>query len=122
MKRRSDEFFDQTGTRDLLKTLDGIAGAKATFKSLAEGWANTTGPQGRLLLIMLRGLVEFDRELIKAGASDGRARAKAAGVIGRPRKLTPRQRWEALKRREAGEPLSLIARTYGVAHTTIARL
>ena len=40
----------------------------------------------------------------------------------RPPKLTPHQRQEALKRREAGESLSDIARTYGVAHTTIARL
>ena len=42
--------------------------------------------------------------------------------MGRPPKLTPHQRQEALKRREAGESLSDIARTYGVAHTTIARL
>jgi len=42
--------------------------------------------------------------------------------MGRPPKLTPHQRQEALKRREAGDSLSDIARTYGVAHTTIARL
>jgi len=42
--------------------------------------------------------------------------------MGRPPKLTPHQRHEALARREAGESLSDIARTYGVAHTTISRL
>jgi S-adenosylmethionine synthetase len=42
--------------------------------------------------------------------------------MGRPPKLTPHQKQEALRRREAGESLSDIARTYGVAHTTIARL
>lgn len=110
-----------TSTRELLNTLDSIANAKATFKSLGDGWADTTAPQGRLLLTVLGGLAEFERELIKAGASEGRARAKA-NIMGRPPKLTPRQRHEALKRREAGEPLSAIARTYGVAHTTIARL
>jgi transposase len=42
--------------------------------------------------------------------------------MGRPSKLTPHQRQEALTRCEAGESLSDIARTYGVAHTTMARL
>jgi DNA invertase Pin-like site-specific DNA recombinase len=109
-------------TRDLLNTLDSISKAKAPFKSLADGWADTTAlPQGLLLLTVLGGLDELERELIKVGASEGRAPAKAA-IMGRPPKLTPHQRQQALKRREAGEPLSAIARTYGVAHTTIARL
>jgi hypothetical protein len=42
--------------------------------------------------------------------------------MGRPPKLMPHQRKEALNRREAGETLMDIARTYGVAHTTIMRL
>jgi DNA invertase Pin-like site-specific DNA recombinase len=99
-------------TRELLNTLDRIVKAKATFKSLADGWADTTAAQGRLLVMVVEGLAEFEREVIKIGTS----------AMGRPPKLTPRQRQEALKRREAGEPLSAIARTYGVAHTTIARL
>ena len=68
-------------------------------------------------------LGEFERELIRTLTSEGRARAKANGVhMGRPPKLTPHQRREALKRRDAGESLTDIARTYGVSHTTIARL
>jgi DNA invertase Pin-like site-specific DNA recombinase len=56
-----------------------------------------------------------------APTGEGRSRAKARGVhMGRPPKLTSHQRQEALARREAGESLSDIARTYGVAHTTIA--
>jgi DNA invertase Pin-like site-specific DNA recombinase len=110
-------------TRDLLNTLHAIAKAGATFKSLADTWADTTTPHGRLMLTVLGGLAEFERELIRARTGEGRARAKARGVhMGRPPKLTPHQRREALARREAGETLSDIARTYGVAHTTIARL
>jgi DNA invertase Pin-like site-specific DNA recombinase len=110
-------------TRDLLNILDAIAKAGATFKSLADAWADTTTPHGRLMLTVLGGLAEFERELIRARTGEGRARAKARGVhMGRPPKLTPHQRHEALARREAGESLSDIARTYGVAHTTIARL
>ena len=72
---------------------------------------------------MLGGLAEFERELIKARTGEGRARAKAKGVhMGRPPKLTPHQRREAVARRDAGEALTDIARTFGVSHTTISRL
>jgi len=110
-------------TRDLLDTLDEITKRGAGFKSLADSWADTTTPHGRLMLTVLGGLAEFERELIKARTGEGRARAKAEGVhMGRPPKLTPHQRREAIARRDAGEPLVDIARTFGVSHTTIGRL
>ena len=110
-------------TRDLLNTLDAIAKKRAGFKSLADAWADTTTPHGRLMLTVLGGLAEFERELIRARTGEGRARAKARGVhMGRPPKLTPHQREEALSRRENGDTLTDIARTYGVSHRTIARL
>jgi IS30 family transposase len=42
--------------------------------------------------------------------------------LGRKPKLTPHQKREALARRDAGEPLAEIARSYGVHHSTISRL
>jgi DNA invertase Pin-like site-specific DNA recombinase len=61
--------------------------------------------------------------LIRARTGKGRARAKAKGVhMGRPSKLTRHQRREAIARRDAGEALTDIARTFGVSHTTIGRL
>ena len=42
--------------------------------------------------------------------------------FGRKLKLTKHQRMEALARREAGEALTDIARTFGVSHSTISRL
>jgi DNA invertase Pin-like site-specific DNA recombinase len=110
-------------TRDLLNTLDIIAKKGAGFKSLADAWADTTTPHGRLMLTVLGGLAEFERELIRARTGEGRARAKARGVhMGRPSALTPHQQAEARKRRDNGETLVDIARTYGVSHTTISRL
>ena len=62
----------------------------AGFKSLADAWADTTTPHGRLMLTVLGGLAEFERELILARTSDGRNRAKARGVrFGRPQVLCP---------------------------------
>lgn len=110
-------------TRDLLNVLDAIAKAGAGFKSLADTWADTTTPHGRLMLTVLGGLAEFERELIKARTGEGRERAKARGVhMGRPAALNRDQRREAMARRQAGEPLTDIARTFGVSHTTISRL
>ena len=92
-------------TRDLLNILDAIAKAGAGFKSLHDAWADTTTPHGRLMLTVLGGLAEFERELILARTSDGRARAKARGVkFGRPAALTPHQRLEAVQRLANGEP------------------
>ena len=67
-------------TRDLLNILDTIGKAGAGFKSIADAWADTTTPHGRLMLTVLGGLAEFERELILARTSDGRKRAKARGV------------------------------------------
>ena len=66
-------------TRDLLNILDDIAKRGAGFKSLHDAWADTTSAHGRLMVTILAGLAEFERELILARTSDGRARAKARG-------------------------------------------
>ena len=110
-------------TRDLLNTVAAISDAGAGFRSLRDAWADTTTPHGRLMLTILAGLAEFERELIRSRTSEGRERAKARGVrLGRKPKLTGHQRREALERREAGEPVVEIARSYAVSHSTISRL
>jgi DNA invertase Pin-like site-specific DNA recombinase len=110
-------------TRDLLNTLGTIADRKAGFRSLGDAWADTTTAHGRLMLTVLGGLAEFERELIRARIGEGRARAKARGVkMGRPPKMTVHQVKEALNRRNAGEPMRDIARSYNVSHSTISRL
>src|SRR5947199_9196223 len=89
-------------TRNLLNTLAAITGKKAGFKSLGDTWADTTTSHGRLMLTVLGGLAEFERDLIRARTGEGRVRAVARGVkMGRPPKLTPHQQKEAIKRRDA---------------------
>ena len=110
-------------TRDLLNLLGTIGEKGAGFKSLRDTWADTTTAHGRLMLTVLGGLAEFERELIGTRTGEGRERAKARGVIlGRKPKLTGHQRREAIARREAGEVLTDIARSYNVSHSTISRL
>src|SRR5450432_4935641 len=107
-------------TRDLLNMLGAVAEKGAGFKSLRDTWADTTTPHGRLMLTVLGGLAEFERELIRSRTGEGRERAKERGVrFGRPRKLNAHQRQEALSRLAAGETHADVARTYRVDATTI---
>lgn len=110
-------------TRDLLNVIDAVTKQGAGFKSLKDAWADTTSPHGRLMLTVLGGLAEFERELIRARTGEGRKRAQERGVrFGRPRKLTPHQRQEAIQRLANGETRANVARTYNVDGTTIGRL
>jgi DNA invertase Pin-like site-specific DNA recombinase len=110
-------------TRDLLNVLAIVAERGAGFKSLRDAWCDTTTPHGKLMLTVLGGLAEFERELIRARTGEGRKRAKARGVkFGRPRKLTPHQRQEALQRLAAGETQMDVARSYNLSSATISRL
>jgi DNA invertase Pin-like site-specific DNA recombinase len=110
-------------TRDLLNTLAAITGRKAGFRSLGDAWADTTTAHGRLMVTVLGGLAEFEGELIRARTGEGRARAVARGVkLGRKPKLTPHQRQEVLRRKENGDAVREIARSYNVHNSTISRL
>jgi DNA invertase Pin-like site-specific DNA recombinase len=110
-------------TRDLLNVLAAIGDKGAGFRSLADPWADTTTPHGRLMVTVLAGLAEFERSLILARTGEGRTRAQARGVrFGRKPKLTAHQAAEALKRRQAGEALADIGRSFNVSHSTISRL
>src|SRR5262249_57359317 len=51
----------------------------AGFGSLKDTWADTTTPHGKLMLTVLGGLAEFERELIRARTGEGRKRVTGAG-------------------------------------------
>jgi len=80
-------------TLDLLHTVDLITKAEAGFRSLADAWADTTTPHGKLMLTVLGGVAEFERSLIMSRTQAGIQRAKERGVaFGRPTNLSPKQR------------------------------
>ena len=110
-----------------MNTLGTITDRKAGFRSLGDAWAATTTVHGRLMLTVLGGLAAFERKLIRPRTGEGRARAKARAKargksLGRPFKMTEHQRKEALARRESGELLTEIARSYNVSAAMISRL
>lgn len=110
-------------TRDLLNVLAAVSEMKAEFRSLRDVWADTTTAQGRLMLTVLGGLAEFERELIRARTSEGRSRAKARGVqLGRPPKLSIDQQRFVAAERAKGESVRHLARILGVSKATIGRI
>ena len=77
-------------TFDLFAIVKAIVDRKAQFRSLAELWADTSTATGRLMIAVLGGLADVERDLIRSRTSEGRERAKARGVrLGRRPKLTP---------------------------------
>ena len=70
---------------DLFGIVKRIVDAKAQFRSLAERRADTCTSTGRLMLAVLGGLGDIERDLIRTRTAEGRSRAKARGKhMGRP--------------------------------------
>jgi len=110
-------------TFDLFAIVKQIVDAGAQFRSLAEPWADTGTRTGRLMIAVLGGLADVERDLIRTRTAEGRSRAKAQGQhMGRPPKLTPQQQKEARKRRAEGATLKELAKSYNVGRATISRL
>jgi DNA invertase Pin-like site-specific DNA recombinase len=104
-------------TRDLLEIAELLKEGGAGLRSLAEPWADTTSPAGRMVPTVFAGIAEFERALIHQRTSSGRAAAKRRGVrFGRPPALTAEQ--VALGRRlvEEGRSVREVARVILKCH------
>src|SRR5215213_8305460 len=76
-------------TFDLFAIVKRIVDAGGQFRSLAEPWADTGTSTGRLMLAVLGGLADVERDLIRTRTAEGRSRAKAQGKhMGRPPSLS----------------------------------
>lgn len=110
-------------TFDLFAIVKSITDKKAQFYSLAEPWTDTSTSTGRLMLAVLGGLADVERDLIRTRTSEGRARAIAQGKkMGRPRRITDIQRLEIIQKRKEGETLEKISKTFGIASATVSRI
>ncbi len=110
-------------TFDLFAIVKRITDAGAQFRSLAEPWADTATSTGRLMIAVLGGLADVERDLIRTRTAEGRGRAKARGQhMGRPPALTAQQAAEARQRRADGATLKELAQSYNVGLATISRL
>ncbi|APH54895.1 DNA integration/recombination/inversion protein [Granulibacter bethesdensis] len=110
-------------TFDLFAMVREITRKGAQFLSLAEPWADTSTSTGRLMLAVLGGLADVERDLIRIRTAEGRARSVALGIrMGRPPKLSEEQKVDIRRRRQAGESLRRLAEEYCVSVSSISRV
>ena len=110
-------------TFDLFAIVKRIVDAGGHFRSLAEPLADTSTSMGRVMLAVLGGLADVERDLIRTRTAEGRSRAKGRGQhMGRPPALTQQQQVEARQRRQDGATLKELAESYNVGLSTISRL
>ena len=109
-------------TSELLRVAEIIGEKDAGLQSLAEPWADTTSPSGRMVLTVFAGIAEFERELIRGRTENGRQAARQRGVVfGRPPKLGSEQRETARQLIENGTSVKRVARAFKVHPATIYR-
>jgi DNA invertase Pin-like site-specific DNA recombinase len=110
-------------TFDLFGIVKRIVDAKAQFRSLAEPWADTDTSTRRLMLTVLGGLADVERDLIRTRTAEGRSRSTAQGKhMGRPPSLTLAQQKEATRRRAQGATLHELADSYDRSISTMRRV
>ncbi|MGD7070808.1 recombinase family protein [Acetobacter sp. AAB5] len=110
-------------TFDLFAIIKEITQRGAQFFSIAEPWADTTTSTGRLMLAVLGGLADVERDLIKTRTAEGRIRAVRLGVkMGRPARITKLQQQEIKDLRQSGATLKALALRYGISTSTISRI
>lgn len=109
-------------TTDLLHIAERLKEINAGLRSLAEPWADTTSPAGRMVLTIFAGIADFERSLIGERTSAGRAAAKAKGVRFGPKPvLTHEQITHARRLIDKGQSVSEVARLLGVHRATLYR-
>jgi DNA invertase Pin-like site-specific DNA recombinase len=109
-------------TRDLLEIAEQLEAIGAGLRSMAEPWADTTSPAGRMVLTVFAGIADFERSLILERTSAGRKAAIQRGVkFGRPAALTTDQRELVSKLIEEGRSAAEVARVLGVHRATVYR-
>ena len=112
-----------SSTFDLFAIVKQIVGAKGQFRSLAELWADTGTSTRRLMIAVLGGLADVERDLIRTRTAEWRSRAQKRGQhMGRPPRLTKAQKAEARRAPEMGATLAELARSYDVSTSAISRL
>jgi DNA invertase Pin-like site-specific DNA recombinase len=109
-------------TRGLLDLVDQLDRAGAGFRSLAEPWADTTSPAGKMVMTVMAGIAEFERSLIIERTQRGQRAARERGVkFGARQKLTDSQIQDARAKVAAGMSVAAVAGQLHVHRSTLYR-
>ncbi len=105
----------------LLEILDALNQKGASLRILGMG-IDTATPTGKLMLTILGGIAEFEREIMLERQREGIAKAKAAGKY-KGRKPTARAKSkEVLEMHGAGAGATQIAKELGIGRASVYRI
>ena len=108
---------------DVRQTVEQLAGRGVRVHCLALGGVDLTAPAGKMTMQVIAAVAEFERDLLVERTQAGLARAKGEGkTLGRPARLSEKQRKEVARRLQAGETVSGLAREFDVHRATIIRV
>lgn len=107
-------------TVDMLSIINELGAKGVGFKSLAEPWADTTSPAGKLMLTVFAGVAEFERARIRERQREGIEAAKAAGKYkGGVVQFDRAEMWTLL---DDGVAKAEVARRLGCSEMTVYRM
>jgi putative DNA-invertase from lambdoid prophage Rac len=108
---------------DVRQTVEQLAGRGVRVHCLALGAVDLTAPAGKMTMQVVAAVAEFERDLLVERTQAGLARAKGEGKkLGRPARLSEKQRKEVARRLQGGETVSGLAREFDVHRATIIRV
>ncbi len=106
--------------RHFLQTVDELQHLNVQFVSFREN-VDSTGPTGRIVMIILSAVSELERNLIIERVRSGMRRARLEGQhIGRPRLIVDRE--AVLRDRQHGFSLRQLAKTHRLSKTSVCRV
>ncbi|MDF2802642.1 MAG: resolvase, terminal domain protein [Anaerocolumna sp.] len=109
-------------TLDMLQLVEKITTKGADIKSLNEGWLDTSTPAGKLMLTVLGGIAEFERNLLLQRTAEGRAVAVSKGVQMGRKRVKNKQLDFAVQLFESGTmSANKICENTGVSRATLFR-
>jgi len=109
--------------QDVGVTVKMLAARRIEVIVLQLGKLDLTSAAGKLMLTMLAAVAEMERDLLVERTQSGLARAKAEGkTLGRPSSTTEEQRVAMMKRHQAGESISALAKVYDISRASVMRI
>ena len=114
--------FDRLGrsVRHFLQVVDELAHLNIEFASFREN-IDSTGPTGRIVLVILSAVAELERNLIVERVRSGMRRARLEGQhIGRPKLIVDRD--AVIRDRRRGCSIRQIAKLHRLSRTSVCRV
>lgn len=109
--------------QDVGATIKMLAARRIEVIVLQLGKLDLTSAAGKLMLTMLAAVAEMERDLLVERTQSGLARAKAEGkTLGRPVSTTLEQRSVMIKRHQAGESISALAKNFDISRASVMRI